>query len=207
MKCFLLAVFLLGTVSSFSVKNENPQPLDRRSILRNAGGAAAAAAFFIVAGGAGGTSAFLQPSPAQAIVYPAAQGGYKLGSPDSVVGREIRSFNGLIYNFKNTALDGGLDASKLDEPSVSFIEFGEKMKNGEVAFVEFLAPYGEKAYVTFKAKQGEPTPKPVRIGQGYPTMSKDSWSSPDYVIRSVSNFGVPYKFTVPILEKYKSNNK
>ncbi len=33
-------------------------------------------------------------------------------------------------------------------------------------------------------------------------MSRDSWSSPDYVIRSVSNFGVPYKFTVPLLAKY-----
>ena len=66
----------------------------------------------------------LPHSDASAITYPAAEGGYKLGSPDSVVGREIRSFNGLIYNFKNTALDGGLDASKLDEPSVPFIEFG-----------------------------------------------------------------------------------
>lgn len=72
-----------------------------------------------------------------------------------------------------------------------------------MAFVEFLAPHGEKAYVTFKAKKGEPEPTPIRIGQGYPTMSKDSWSSPDYVIRSVSNFGVPYKFSVPLLEKYK----
>jgi hypothetical protein len=30
---------------------------------------------------------------------------------------------------------GGLDASKLNEPSVHFAEFGEKLKNGEVAFV------------------------------------------------------------------------
>jgi|EP00979_Chaetoceros_neogracilis_P002293 hypothetical protein len=81
------------------------------------------------------------------------------------------------------------------------------MKNKEVAFVEFIAPYGEKAYVTFKAKDGEVASKPIRIGQGYPTTSKDSWSSPDYVIRSVSNFGVPYKFTVPMLAKYNKQKK
>ena len=81
------------------------------------------------------------------------------------------------------------------------------MKNNEVAFVEFIAPYGEKAYVTFKATDKEPAPKPIRIGQGYPTVSKDSWSSPDYVIRSVSNFGVPYKFTVPMLAKYNQKKQ
>ena len=78
------------------------------------------------------------------------------------------------------------------------------MKNGQVSFVEFYAPFGEEAYVTFKPKEGDKEdPKPIRIGQGYPTMAKNSWSSPDYVIRSVSNFGVPYKFTVPMLAKYK----
>ena len=193
MKLSIFAIFLfVGTSAGFSSQNSNnaPAQTDRRSMLVN--GAAALL-----------TGAAVLPKAADAVVYPAAEGGYKLGSLESVVGREIRSFNGLIYSFKNTALDGGLDASKIKGPSIPFIEFGEAMKNGEVAFVEFMAPYGEEAYVTFKPKEGDKeAPKPIRIGQGYPTMSKDSWSSPDYVIRSVSNFGVPYKFTVPLLAKY-----
>jgi len=152
----------------------------------------------VIIGGAASIFAGLMtssPSPASAAAY-------KLGDKSSVVGREIRSFEGLIYSFKNTALDGGLDASTIKEESVPFIEFGEKMKNGEVAFVEFMAPNGEVAYATFKDKDGKES-KPIRIGQGYPTGGKNSWSSPDYVIRSVSNFGVPYKFTVPMLANYR----
>lgn len=178
---------LINSSAAFSV--EKPATTDRRSLLL--GGAAA---IF--------TGAVSSVEPASAINYPSAEGGFKLGDKNSVVGREIRSFNSLVYNFKNSALDGGLDASKLNEPSVSFVEFGEKMKNNEVAFVEFYAPFGESAYVTFKPSKDDQNPKPIRIGQGYPTISKDSWSSPDYVIRSVSNFGVPYKFTVPLLAKY-----
>lgn len=127
---------------------------------------------------------------------------FRLGDTKTVVGREIQSFNGLIYSFKNTALNGGLDASKIKEPSVPFIEFGQKMKDGEVTFVEFMAPNGEVAYATFKGKEGKEEER-LRIGQGYPTGGKNSWSSPDYVIRSVSNFGVPYKFTVPMLANYR----
>ena len=136
--------------------------------------------------GAATTSLVLLP------VDPANASG--LGSKDSVVQREINTFNSLIYNFKNTALDGGLDASTLNEPSIPFVEFGEKMKKGEVKFVEFMAPTGAVAYATLKKSK-----KPIRIGQGYPTGAKNSWSSPDFVIRSVSNFGIPYKFTVPAL--------
>jgi len=64
---------------------------------------------------------------------------------------------------------------------------------------------GDVAYVTFKGGKGKDSKNakgPIRIGQGYPINKKGSWSSPDYVIRSVSNFGVPYKFTVPALAKY-----
>lgn len=147
MKLFLVLACLAGSASAFSVEN-----CDRRQMLKNG-----AAALFTGA-------AIVAPKDADALVYPMAEGGFKLGSKDSVVGREIRSFNGLIYNFKNTALDGGLDASKLNEPNVSFIEFGEKMKNGEVAFVEFIAPFGEKAYVTFKDKDGKKS-EPIRIGE------------------------------------------
>jgi len=182
--CFLGA----GSVGAFSANGKSADVADRRAFL---GGTAAALA------GAASVSALAPPQLADA---------YNLGDPKSVVGREIQSFNGLIYNFKNTALDGGLDASKLKEPSVPFIEFGERMKNGEVSLVEFYAPNGEVAYATFKPKEGEKGAKEerIRIGQGYPTESKDSWSSPAFVIRSVSNFGVPYKFVVPMLAKYKS---
>lgn len=145
---------------------------------------------------------------------------YRLGDPNSVVGREIRSFNALIKEFKNTALDGGLDASKINGISIPFVDFGEQLKNGNVAEVEFMAPSGAEAYVTLKKAVGnvpkkskKPTPLPegafpagqrIRIGQGYPTGGKNSWSSPDYVIRSVVNFGVPYKFTVPALANFKT---
>lgn len=186
MKTVIVAVACLLSASSAGAFSANGKAadVDRRAFLS---GAAAA-----VTGAAVTT---LSPQPAVA---------YNLGDPNSVVGREIQSFNGLIYNFKNTALSGGIDASKLKEPSVPFIEFGERMKNGEVALVEFYAPNGDVAYVTFKPKEGEKVGQRVRIGQGYPTETKDSWSSPAYVIRSVSNFGVPYKFVVPGLEKYRS---
>lgn len=148
----ILSVLTISSVSAFSVENPTPST-DRRSLLL--GGAAA-----VVVAGASNIQ------PASAVTYPSAEGGYKLGDVNSVVGREIRSFNSLVYNFKNSALDGGLDASTLDEPSVSFVEFGERMKNKEVAFVEFYAPFGEKAYVTFKPTNEDKNPKPVRIGQG-----------------------------------------
>lgn len=111
MKLSLLLPLFVASAAAFSV--DKPQT-DRRSLLKNG-----AAALFT------GAIAGQCIEPANALIYPAAEGGYKLGSLNSVVGREIRSFNGLIYNFKNTALDGGLDASKLNEPSVPFIEFGK----------------------------------------------------------------------------------
>lgn len=155
------------------------------------------------------TTAIVAPEAANAIVKGTSpQGAFILGKIDknSAVGKEIESFDSLIRNFKNNRLDGGLDASTLKEPSIPFVEFGEKMKNGEVTFVEFFAPNGDVAYATIKdpaAKKGKSSTKRIRIGQGYPTTSKTSWSSPDYVIRAVSNYGVPYAFTVPALAKYK----
>lgn len=152
--------------------------------------------------------------PANAAVKGTApQGAFILGkiAKKSAVGKEIESFDSLIRNFKNNRLDGGLDASKLNEPSISFIDFGGKLKAGEVTFVEFLAPNGDVAYATVKGDPGADGKKAkraggttrLRIGQGYPVTSKTSWSSPDYVIRAVSNYGVPYAFTVPALAKYK----
>jgi hypothetical protein len=164
-------LLLASSVSSLSLNNNN-QASSRRAWL--AGSASAM--------GIAGIAASAGAAPLGA------------GTP---VGQEIDTFLSLIYNFKNTDLTGGLDASTLKEESIPFVEFGEKMKDGQVTFVEFMAPSGDVAYATIK---GSTTP--IRIGQGYPINKKGSWSSPDYVIRSVSNFQVPYKFTVPGLAKF-----
>ncbi|CAB9497732.1 expressed unknown protein [Seminavis robusta] len=184
LKSLIIATFVTASSGFSLLDSKAPQPTttagtDRRSLLL--GGAAALISAATV------TAA--NPQPANAALG--------AGTP---VGREIGTFNSLIDNLKNIDLGGGLDASKLNEPSVPFSEFGEKLKNGEVAFVEFMAPSGDVAYATFKGKKDKE--ERIRIGQGYPISKKGSWSSPDYVIRAVSNFGVPYKFTVPALAKY-----
>mmetsp|Transcript_6734 Transcript_6734/g.19470 ORF Transcript_6734/g.19470 Transcript_6734/m.19470 type:complete len:130 (+) Transcript_6734:3089-3478(+) len=114
-------------------------------------------------------------------------------------GNEVTAFNGLAFNYRGGEF-GGLDASTLDEPSVPYQEFNDKLKAGEVAFVEFLAPDGDVAYVTFKEDQE----KKIRIGEGYPIEQHDGYSSPMFCVRSVKNAGVPYKFTVKGLEKYST---
>lgn len=122
-------------------------------------------------------------------------------SPNTAVAQdqiEITPFNGLIFNYRGSDSDSSLKASDLNEPSVSFAEFNERLKKGEVAFVEFLAPDGDAAYVTFKDKEGS-----IRVGEGYPIEKHDGWSSPSFVVRAVANNNVPYKFTVPGLEKYR----
>mmetsp|Transcript_165 Transcript_165/g.408 ORF Transcript_165/g.408 Transcript_165/m.408 type:complete len:199 (-) Transcript_165:59-655(-) len=111
-------------------------------------------------------------------------------------------FNGLIFNYRNSQYPG-LDASTLDEPSVPFLEFGKRLEKGEVAFVEFMYPHGDAAYVTFKPSEEEPDPKPIRIGEGFPLEQHDGWSSPAFVVRALNNYGVPHKFTVPALEKFR----
>ena len=122
-------------------------------------------------------------------------------APNAVMAQDeipITPFNGLIFNYRGSDY-GGLDASTLDEPSVPFREFAERLSKGEVKFVEFLAPNGDEAYVTFKEGDG----KPIRIGEGYPIEKHDGWSSPAFVVRAVENYKVPYKFTVPGLAAYR----
>ena len=118
-------------------------------------------------------------------------------------GIDVTPFNGLAFNYKNSQF-GGLDADDLDEPSVSYKDFCERLKKGEVEFVEFKAPDGDVAYATFKAAEGGAKAAPIRIGEGYPVEQHDGWSSPAFAVRTVKNAGVPYKFTVPGLEKYRS---
>lgn len=118
-------------------------------------------------------------------------------------GIEVTAFNGLIFNYRGGSFNG-LDASTLNEPSVPYIEFCEKLTKGEVEFVEFLAPDGDAAYVTFKANEVEEKPNPIRIGQGFPIEQHDGFSSPMFVVKALKKYNVPYKFTIPALAKFRS---
>jgi len=148
-----------------------------------------------------------------------------------VRGTAVTPFNGLAFQYRGSEFDG-LKASDIDEPSVSYNEFIQRMKAGEVKFVEFLAPDGDKAYATFLGQDGK-TQNPIRIGEGklsltsaalfrkkektfvprtnpfetlgYPIEQHDGYSSPAFAIRAVKNAGVPYKFSVPALSAYKSS--
>ena len=115
-------------------------------------------------------------------------------------GIEVTPFNGLIFNYRNSQY-GGLDASALDEPSVTYKDFCERLAKGEVEFVEFMAPDGDAAYATFKGGAA-----PIRIGEGYPTEQHDGWSSPAFAVRTVKNAGVPYTFSVPALAKFNAKS-
>mmetsp|Transcript_11313 Transcript_11313/g.10827 ORF Transcript_11313/g.10827 Transcript_11313/m.10827 type:complete len:214 (-) Transcript_11313:155-796(-) len=117
-------------------------------------------------------------------------------------GVPLTPFNGLPYNYRGNEF-GGLDASTLNEPSIPYSEFLQKLESGEVEFVEFFAPDGDAAYATFKSKEGEEKLKSIRIGEGYPIEQHRGWSSPAFVVKSVARKGVPYKFTVPGLSAYR----
>jgi hypothetical protein len=115
------------------------------------------------------------------------------GAAEEVRGTPLTPFNSLIFQYRGKDF-GGLEAADLNESSVSYPEFCERLKAGEVEFVEFIAPNGDVAYATIKGKQGA-----IRIGEGYPIEKSDGWSSPAFAVRTVQNAGVPYKFTVPAL--------
>lgn len=110
-------------------------------------------------------------------------------------GVPLTPFNSLAFNYR-----GGdsptVDGSTLDEPSISYAEFLEKLNSNQVTFVEFLAPNGDKAYATFKSDESNES-KPIRIGEGYPIEDPEGWSSPAFVIKAVAKAKVPYKFVVP----------
>ena len=143
-----------------------------------------------------------------------------------VRGTAVTPFNGLAFQYRGSDF-AGLKASDIDEPSVSYNEFMQRLKAGEVKFVEFLAPDGDKAYATFLDKDGKPQ-QPIRIGEGkhkdcangvgkspsdfgisnyscfclgYPIEQHDGYSSPAFAIRAVKNANVPYRFSVPALAK------
>ena len=110
-------------------------------------------------------------------------------------GVPLTPFNSLAFNYR-----GGesptVDPSELNEPSVSYAEFLEKLSANQVTFVEFLAPNGDKAYATFKSEDSSNS-KPIRIGEGYPIEDPQGWSSPAFVVKAVAKAKVPYKFVVP----------
>lgn len=122
----------------------------------------------------------------------------------------LNAFNSLTFNYRKSEF-GGLDASTIEEPTMTYNDFLAKLGAGEVDFVKFYAPDGDVAYATLKStsKNSEDgsevtsLSKPIRIGEGYPIEQHDGWSSPAFVIRSVKDKGVPYKFVLPALDNYK----
>lgn len=81
-----------------------------------------------------------------------------------VRGTTVTPFNGLAFQYRGSEF-GGLKATDLDEPSVNYQDFVQRLKAGEVKFVEFMAPDGDKAYATFVSADGK-TQNPIRIGEG-----------------------------------------
>mmetsp|Transcript_45879 Transcript_45879/g.139339 ORF Transcript_45879/g.139339 Transcript_45879/m.139339 type:complete len:202 (-) Transcript_45879:479-1084(-) len=114
----------------------------------------------------------------------------------------LTPFNSLTFNYRGGGFTG-LDASTLDEPSIPFQGFLDKLNANEVEFVEFMAPDGDAAYATFKANSDGEKPTPIRIGEGFPIEQHDGWSSPAFVVKALNKKEVPYKFTVPGLAAYK----
>ena len=86
-----------------------------------------------------------------------------------------------------------VDSSTLNEASIPYSEFLDKLNSDQVSLVEFIAPNGDAAYVTFKSSNTSR----IRIGQGYPIEDPGGWSSPAFVIKAVAKKGVPYRFVVP----------
>jgi len=180
--CFLLSV---GAIEAFMVQEMTHPRQQTTTVL----GATSDRRGFLAAAAGGATMGMGIANPAFAEQTAEYRQGIK-----------VDAFNGLIFNYRGGGF-GGLEASALNEPSVSYADFNQRLKAGEVEFVEFMAPDGDAAYVTFKAKEGDAKSSPIRIGEGYPIEQHDGYSSPMFCVRAVKNAGVPYKFTVPALAK------
>ena len=135
-------------------------------------------------------------------------GAAALLSPNAAIagetrqGIELTPFNSLTFQYRNPS-NGGLDASSLNEPSIPYADFLEKLTAGDVEFVEFLAPDGDVCYATLKASGDGGAKSRIRVGEGFPTEDHEGWSSPAFAIKSVKKSNVPYKFVVPGLDAYK----
>lgn len=118
-------------------------------------------------------------------------------------GVKLTPFNSLAFNYRDGE-SPTVQTSDINEVSIPYSEFLEKLEAGQVASVDFLAPNGDTAYATLKptAVEGEDggsteNTKPIRIGEGYPIEDPKGWSSPAFVIKAVAKKGVPYQFVVP----------
>ena len=60
-----------------------------------------------------------------------------------------------------------VDASNIDEESITYADFLSKLESDKISHVTFLAPNGDKAYATVKNEDGTEN-KPIRIGEGTP---------------------------------------
>lgn len=189
--CLIVAAILNCFADAFvaSVAKCNDSKLKLQSVKTDDDGIVSRRSAFFKAAASVGVVSTLFSSEA----FAEADDGTRGGVP-------LNPFNGLTFNYRGNEF-GGLDASTLNEPSIPYQEFLERMDKGEVEFVEFIAPDGDAAYATFKSK--EVADKPIRIGEGYPVEQHDGWSSPAFVVKSVKKNGVPYKFTVPGLAAYK----
>eukprot|EP01082_Thalassiosira_pseudonana_P015348 g14473.t1.1.5e17418c g14473 g14473.t1 contig9:1912751-1913523(+) len=145
------------TVTSMNLAKQNEQDnisvKSRRSILSTIFNTAAATV---------GSSVFL-PSQAFADAETMERGGVKL-----------TPFNSLAFNYRGGE-SPSLDASALNEPSISYSDFLDKLASDQVTFVEFQAPNGDVAYATLKAsgEASSTSSKPIRIGEGYPLEVSD----------------------------------
>ena len=160
------------------------------------------------------------PPPRRRPAAPPAAGPAPALAGETRQGIDLTPFNSLSFQYRGSDF-GGLDGSSVEEPTITYKDFLERLGKGEVEFVEFIAPDGDVAYATLKAPatggegQGEGEGvgggggrgatrqnQRIRIGEGFPIEQHDGWSSPAFAIKTVKKFGVPYKFTVPGLEKY-----
>ena len=140
---------------------------------------------------------------AAAVIVPPTHPANAVQEAEYRQGVKVDAFNGLIFNYRGNDFNG-LDAASIgDEPSISYKDFNDKLRAGEVQSVEFLAPDGDVAYAVFKSDAG----KKLRIGEGYPIEQHDGYSSPLFAVRAVKNAGVPYKFVVPSLAKAASTSQ
>ena len=65
-------------------------------------------------------------------------------------GIDLTPFNSLSFQYRGSDF-GGLDGSSVEEPTITYKDFLERLGKGEVEFVEFIAPDGDVAYATLKA--------------------------------------------------------
>ena len=117
------------------------------------------------------TSTSLQATRREALVSTVGLVGLLVGNAPAAqadTGAEVRGigvtpFNSLMFQYRGSesANGGVLKSSDIDEPTISYTEFCEKLKTGDVKFVEFMAPDGDAAYATIEGLE-----KPIRVGEG-----------------------------------------